>query len=247
MNIEDLKNSLNELKNKQKDNLIKRRTLIKEMKTMPSARLSRRLKAKDGAVQALVIDVEACKQERAEKQMLLDQQVPEQAKLNTKRILNSTFKNYLQKAKQDLDSQEPKLQKQKEITKRVGEDVQKELQDLKQDFEKRKDTLVQEKKQIEKILAVDEFKRQTILLDLQFKTMEQYFITKSEPHILWKPSKTNEGMNNLKEYSQQKFQVLYSQYNNQGNAQIIKRQTQQIVLRVQQLNVKKESGFISSQ
>ncbi|CAD8165185.1 unnamed protein product [Paramecium octaurelia] len=210
MNVEDIRNELNELHKKQAESLTKRKTIIKEIKNFSFQKLDhKRIKLNDGKEQKVFqINLVGAKEERAEKQKQLDEQVPTTLKEKDRRLAKSLLGNHLQRAKQDLMGEKQKLDKQIEINKRLDDKDKQDLQTLKEDQNKKKSQLVNERKQLERDLAADEYKRQVLLLELQIKIMRDFFITKTYPHILWQPAKTNEGMNPLKEYSTEKFNEM---------------------------------------
>ncbi|CAD8205967.1 unnamed protein product [Paramecium octaurelia] len=209
MNVDDIKNKLKELNKKQQESLSKRKSLIKEIKSMPFQRNNHKnKKPKDENEKTFVINLEGAKEERAEKQKQLDQKVPIAQKEKDRRIAKFLFGNHLQRAKQDLDGEKQKLDKQIEINKRLEDKDRQDLMVYKEDQDKRKEQLVTERKQLERELAADEFRRQQLLLELQLKTMREFFITKTAPYLLWQPVKTNEGMNPLKEYSNERFNEM---------------------------------------
>ncbi|CAD8058987.1 unnamed protein product [Paramecium primaurelia] len=210
MNVDDLRNKLNELNKKQVDILTQRKTIIKEIKNFSFQKQdNKKVKLNNGKEQkAFQLNLVGAKEERAEKQKLLDEQVPTTLKEKDKRLAKFLLGNHLQKAKQDLIGEKQKLDKQIEINKRLDDKDKQDLQTLKEDQNKKKSQLVNERKELERELAADEYKRQVLLLELQIKIMRDFFITKTYPHILWQPAKTNEGMNPLKEYSTQKFNEM---------------------------------------
>ncbi|CAK87012.1 unnamed protein product (macronuclear) [Paramecium tetraurelia] len=213
MNVEEIKYKLKELHKKQQESLSKRKTLIKEIKSMPFQRnINKNKKLKDendkNFLKTFVINLDGAKEERAEKQKQLDQKVPIALKEKDRRIVKCLFGNHLQRAKQDLDGEKQKLDKQIEINKRLEDKERQDLMAFKENQDKKKEKLVTERKLLERELAADEFRRQQLLLELQLKTMREFFITKTAPYLLWQPVKTNEGMNPLKEYSNERFNEM---------------------------------------
>ncbi|CAD8068522.1 unnamed protein product [Paramecium sonneborni] len=240
MNVDDLRNKLTELHKKQMDFLTKRKTIIKEIKNFSFQKLDhKKIKLNNGNEQkAFDLNLVGAKEERAEKQKQLDEQVPTTLKEKNKRLAKCLIGNHLQKAKQDLMGEKQKLEKQIEISKRLDDKDKLDLQTLKEDQNKKKSQLVNERKQLERELAADEYKRQVLLLELQIKIMRDFFITKTYPHILWQPAKTNEGMNPLKEYSNEKFNEMekelkeqllkaYTNFTDSQNQKIKEQQVQQ--------------------
>ncbi|CAK93183.1 unnamed protein product (macronuclear) [Paramecium tetraurelia] len=209
MNADDLRNKLNELNKKQADILTKRKAIINEIRNFSFQKQdNKKVKLNNGKESNVFqINLVGAKEERAEKQKQLDEQVPTTLKEKDKRLAKFLLGNHLQKAKQDLMGEKQKLDKQIEINKRLDDKDKQDLQTLKEDQNRKKSSLVNERKQLEQELAADEYRRQVLLLELQIKIMRDFFITKTYPHILWQPAKTNEGMNPLKEYSTEKFNV----------------------------------------
>ncbi|CAD8148636.1 unnamed protein product [Paramecium octaurelia] len=238
MNADDLRNKLNELNKKQADILTKRKAIINEIKNFSFQKQdNKKVKLNNGKEQKVFqINLVGAKEERAEKQKQLDEQVPTTLKEKDKRLAKFLLGNHLQKAKQDLMGEKQKLDKQIEINKRLDDKDKQDIQTLKEDQNKKKSSLVNERKQLERELAADEYKRQVLLLELQIKIMRDFFITKTYPHILWQPAKTNEGMNPLKEYSTEKFnemekdlkEQLLSAYTNFTESQYQKLKEQQV-------------------